>query len=296
MSDSDLFIELPEPPSFSDEDIAAIRDLEHAGHVFFEWLRYAGECAVFFSYLLPDSPAVATVSKVEYSVFIGHLHRCAKLTMAYLELAQNRKYGEATMVLDRCIFETSLRLIWLLSDDTQNRVNRYLASSVRADIKFRSEIEHRINGKGGDVSPIEERMLDSIRRTINSTGMSEEQIKSTKKLPPLDTMLSQLGVERLTYLVNQAIGSHAVHGTWTHLRLNYMDRSTETLALLPDDIDPHANNMATSALWILRAVVAFLEQSTNIEITSSVIGKIQCEMEDLYELFATIGRPKPEET
>lgn len=284
-----MFVELPRPPVFTEEEISAVTETENAGHIFFEWLRYAAECAVTCSCVLHEPSTIRIRSEVQYFVFVGHLHRCAKLTTAYMELAQNRKYGEATMILDRCIFETAIRLVWILNDETDSRVRRYLADSVRTDIKLLSEINEKVQAAGGEVSVIEARMLDSIHRTIGSTGMSEAEIKNTKKLPDLASMLLDLGRPRLTYVANQAMGSHSVHGTWTHLRLNYSNPHDKSMALDPHDIDPHANNMATSAYWILNAVLSFLGKVTFGEPAESIRADIQQETERMYELFKTIG-------
>ena len=66
-------------------------------------------------------------------------------------------------------------------------------------------------------------MLDSISRLINESGLSEEEIIETKKMPTLLDQLPKGDRREAIYGGMQRMGSHPVHGTWTNIANIYLE-------------------------------------------------------------------------
>lgn len=102
-------------------------------------------------------------------------------------------------------------------------------------------------------------MLASIERYISLSKLSEEKIKSIKKLPSLSSMLEGKKNE-LLYIVGQRIGSHHVHGNWPSLLHHYI-KSNESGNFSPRDHDSetHINQYVFISLFVLEAMKSFVQ-------------------------------------
>ena len=123
-------------------------------------------------------------------------------------------------------------------------------------IKIR--IESIIEGRGEPLQ-IEKRMLESIRNHINSSGLSEDEIRVSKKLPDMAAMIDNLGHDRLMYIVAQRIGSHHIHGTWPSLRLHYLEEEDGVLKPRDHNCETHVNQFVFVPILVLRAMNSFIE-------------------------------------
>jgi hypothetical protein len=180
--------------------------------------------------------------------------------LANVALSYEGRFGETTAIIDRCIFESGIKTVWLCENPTQEKFDRYLADGLKAELEFKQLIAANIASRGGEVYPIEQRMLNSISNSITASEMSEAQIHSAKKLPNLAAILESLGDSRLTYVVSQRMGSHHVHGTWSSLLLHYLDeKDGEAFQFLPRDADceTHINQFMSVPVIVLRALSAY---------------------------------------
>ncbi len=98
-------------------------------------------------------------------------------------------------------------------------------------------------------------MLKSIAHTFALSGLTEADVATTKPLPDYASILDSLGDDPIAYIVHQRIGSHAVHGTWVALLLQYLDENDDG-SLVPRDVDreTHVNQYLAVALSVLAAV------------------------------------------
>lgn len=252
--------QLPEPPQFSDAQMQKCRETGDYMPVLFEWYKFVGHICIFFAQIHRESPAVKEISPIHYAILTGLLNRCARLMLSNIALSHNGRFGETTALLDRCIFESCLKVEWLCHKNSDESFQRYLAGGLKTEIELDSEIKGNIaEREGGEILNIEKRMLASIDRHINASGLSREEIVKAKKIPDVAAMLHDLGHERLMYVVAQRLGSHHVHGTWPSLLLHYLEINDDgSFSLRDHDCDTHPNQFVMTPLQVLGAVRAFI--------------------------------------
>ncbi|MGQ0506898.1 MAG: DUF5677 domain-containing protein [Myxococcaceae bacterium] len=250
---------LPDPPVIQEELLAHCRSSGDFRPILFEWYKFVALLANFFARLRADSPGVRQLPPVHYAALIGLLNRIYRLMTANVALSHEGSFGETTAIVDRCIFESGVKLAWLCTGVCPDAFERFIGDGLRTELEFEKEILTRVQQRGGQVQVIEKRMLASIERHIVASGLSRTQISNCKKVPDMASMIDALGHERLLYVVGQRIGSHHVHGTWPSLRMHYLE-DDEGGRLRPRDHDceTHVNQFHFIPLAVLESITAFL--------------------------------------
>jgi len=250
---------IPDPPEFSDELKQACLDSGDFRPMLFEWYKFVSLVCNFFARLRPESPALKRLEPIQYSVCVGLLNRCSRLMLSNVALSHEGRFGETTAIIDRSIFESCVKLSWLCQKDDAESFERYLAAGLKTELELKAEIEKAIEEREGQPLVIEARMLASIQRYIESSTLSESQIRDAKQLPDLAAMLVTLGRSRLMYVVGQKIGSHHVHGTWTSLKLHYLEITPEGIWAPRDhDCSTHQNQYLYVPLAVLDGLRSFI--------------------------------------
>lgn len=249
---------LPDPPHFTEEDWRNCRDSGDYCPILFEWYKFVGSLCNFFACIRPDSPAVRSTPAVHFAVLIGLLNRCSRLMLSNIALSHEGLFGETTALLDRCIFESCVKVTWLCEGNTTDGFSRLIADGLKTELELKATILANVEARGGHTLEIEKRMLSSIARHIQSSGLSEAEIASAKRLPDLAAMIDGLGHDRLMYIVGQRIGSHHVHGTWPSLRMHYLEDNEEGM-LVPRDhnCSTHVNQYVFVPTVVLNAMKSF---------------------------------------
>jgi hypothetical protein len=140
----------PSPPEFEPEMASKCRSSGDFRPMWFEWYRHVGKLAWSFFCSVPESEAFRTVPPLHFAILVGSLNRCARLMLANMRLASDAKHGEATSILDRCIFETAAKVIWLCADRDPNsdRFQRFLADGLKRDLEFKQRILENVAQRG----------------------------------------------------------------------------------------------------------------------------------------------------
>jgi DNA invertase Pin-like site-specific DNA recombinase len=159
------------------------RDTGDYKPVLFEWYKFVGSLCFCVVHLRPDSPAYQDIPRQNYYVLVGLLNRCARLMLSNVALSHEGKFGETTAIVDRCIFESSVKIIWLChsTSNSDEEFTRYLADGLKTELEFKARIEADIAANGGTIMPIQERMLRSIDNHIAASGLTPDGIRSAKK-------------------------------------------------------------------------------------------------------------------
>src|SRR5437016_11665204 len=110
--------------------------------------------------------------------------------LANVALSHQGVFGETTAIIDRCIFESAVKIIWLVNSQDKEKFRRFIADGLKTELELKDEIDSIIASRDGHQLVIEKRMLESIQRAIDSSGMSAQEIADTKKLPDLATMIN----------------------------------------------------------------------------------------------------------
>ncbi|WP_321808064.1 DUF5677 domain-containing protein [Burkholderia sp. BCC1993] len=229
----------PDAPQFSVEELEACRLSGDFCPILFEWYKFVGSACAFVAHIQADSPVIRQIAPIHFATVTGLLNRCARLMLSNVALSHEGLFGETTAIVDRCIFESAIKVIWLCQDEgAGERFFRYLADGLQTEMELKSWI-HEAIAKRGATMAIEKRMLDSIARHTSRAGLSETDIARAKRLPSLAAMLESIGEDRLLYVVGQRLGSHHIHGTWPSLLMHYLEDSDE------GGLRPRGHNCAT---------------------------------------------------
>ena len=251
-------VEIPQPPTITESQLARCRETGDYRPLLFEWYKYVGTLSNFYSCIRSDSAAVRSLPTLHYATLVGLLNRCSRLILANVALSHKGLFGETTAILDRCIFESAVKVIWLCTKGDDESFSRFIADGLKTELEFKKKIEKNISDRGGTILAIEKRMLTSISNYVSCSGLTEPQIESAKKLPDMAAMIDVIGRDRLLYVVGQKIGSHHVHGTWPSLWLHYLDEQDGMLGPRDHDCPTHVNQYVFVPLLVLQAVDAFV--------------------------------------
>lgn len=275
----------PSPPRFSEAEIEACRKANDFCPILFEWYKYTGLIANAVASIDRRSPAAKPVHNSHYGALIGLLNRCSRLMLANVALSHEGLYGETTAVIDRCIYESCVKVQWLCLKCSDESFGRYVAEGLKTELALKGEIETRIASRNGAVLPIERRMLDSIGRCLTTSELTDEQITNAKKLPDLASMLDTLGRDKLAYVVGQKIGSHHVHGTWASLLFHYLEQDDDgTFRPRDHNVPTHVNQYVFIPLVVIGACKAFSAWLMNEPEASALIDMLQFIEEELLSI------------
>ena len=255
---------VPEPPKITEEEMNRCRETDDFRPILFEWYRFVGRLCILLATMQRNSPAFRQVESQDYYVLIGLLNRCARLMLANIALSHEGAFGETTAVIDRCIFESAVKIIWLVNTSDNERFRRLVADGLKTELEFKARIEAEITARGGTALVIEKRMLTSIEKYIASSGMTAGEIADAKRLPDLASMIEAIWQDRMFYLVGQKLGSHHVHGTWVSLRMHYLQEANNgELGPRDHDCPTHVNQFVLTSALVLSAVEAFVSYTIN---------------------------------
>ena len=143
---------LPDPPKINAADMQKCKETGDYSPVLFEWYKYVASLSFIFANLQQKTPFVRKdISQINYGILIGLLNRCARIMLANVALSHKGEFGESTMILDRSIFESCIKLIWLCkSYKIGDRFDRYIASGLKTQLELRDQVQKGISERGGE--------------------------------------------------------------------------------------------------------------------------------------------------
>lgn len=279
--------QLPLPPTFTDEQFSKARSEKYFYPIVFELYKHVAIMGITCAQIRGDSPDFRQIPARHYAILVGLLNRICRLMLSTIALTHEGLYGETMRLLNRCIVESVINILWLCQQNDPSLFQRYLADGTKSEIELLDVILSNISQRDGQALAIEVRMLSSIRRVIESTGLSPEEIRVAPKLPNFKNKLSALHFNDQAYLVMQKIGSHAIHGTWPDLLGFYLEWDKDN-NFLPADHDsrPHAYDYIHVSSFVLDAMRCFLNYITEskydldrwtpqIKLTADLLTKVE---------------------
>lgn len=124
------------------------------------------------------------------AVLGGLLVRLYKMLSAVLDqTCQHRR--ETTFVFLRLAFECCINIRYLIGQPN-SMYDAYVTYSLRHEKQLFDRISTNVKARGGDTWPIEKRMLASIRRSADKSGVTLEQVTSAGSTPILRTLSLRL--------------------------------------------------------------------------------------------------------
>lgn len=197
------------------------------------------------------------------ALLVGHLVRLYKLISALLDqTCQHRR--ETAFIFARLAFECIVNTMFLIKNDRPEIVQSYIEYSMRHEKRLRDRIHSNITARGGEIWPIEKRMLASIERSAKDSGVDLDQIDPPKDWAGrnLFERAQDVGLDE-AYLGAFAGPSHSVHGNWQDLLEYHLEAEGD--GFLPDfDWHPPRPQLLTT--------VAHLTLITLGEFFSDIIG------------------------
>jgi Family of unknown function (DUF5677) len=251
---------VPDAPDPSDAEWEACEASGDFIPIFFEWLRWAGQISLTLATIHPSSSDYAKITAREFHLLTGLMARCSRLILSLIALTHKGEFGEAASIIFRSLNESAIKIMWLCESDTENRAKRMIADGLKVELEFEAEIRKNIKESDGEPAALEARMLKSIHNHFLAAELTRDEVTQIKKLPDMWSILDGIGQSRLQYVIQQKLGSHAVHGTWPSLLADYLTPSeNEAFPFQPRDgpVSPHINQYMMGSRMVLRACSAF---------------------------------------
>jgi len=153
----------------------------------------------------------------------GNMVRLSKLLDAIMDQTTQQR-RETGVLLARCAWETTVSVRFLMANFSPATVDSYVEYSMRHERKLRNQILSRIEGRGGEVLPIEQRMLRSIARAASFGGIDLDTPEKKGPWGGRNTFekAQDIGVDE-QFLAIFGGPSHEVHGSWQNLYQYHLD-------------------------------------------------------------------------
>ena len=103
--------------------------------------------------------------------------------------------------------------------------DEFIEYSLREEKKLLQKIEQNIKGRGGKELPIEKRMVRSIMRAFDQSGLTLEQVNEKSRTSWGGSIFKRaqaIGMED-AYSSFMGLPSHSIHGNWQDLITNHLD-------------------------------------------------------------------------
>ena len=157
------------------------------------------------------------------AICTGLVVRMAKLLMSAVKLSSAEEHGETVGILSRCVIESSIDLRYLLRKNSDELYERFVKVGLRGERNLYDLINSNIEKRSGVVLGIEARMLDSIERTCDGSGVDMEEVSARAGAwgGNLRAKMRFLGLDDDGYFI-QTMMSQSVHGGWSDLVLNHL--------------------------------------------------------------------------
>ena len=156
------------------------------------------------------------------AICVGILVRISKLMKSVFSMVADRAngHGEAILIINRCIVESVINLKFFCEKASESDFDIFVESGLVSDKDLFDNICENIS-KRGYRTPIEERMLKSIKSLFKVSKIDIERIDKRLKWKNYRKILEELDLSN-TYVVFQKIPSHSIHGTWSDLSMHHL--------------------------------------------------------------------------
>lgn len=225
----------------------------------------------------------------EEAALFGNLVRYCKISSAYLE-QYTKKRSEICMILLRSLMETYVNLKYFLKYKDSYTLSHYIKHSLRQE-KLILEYIKQNGSKDAAFEHIEQRMTDSINRSISDSGFTEDEISNSSKWEEkIKKRFSEIMAPSLYILYGNS--SHSVHGNWQDLLFFHLSKSGDGFVQKPDWTIPNIQLIAPVTLMSCNLLRNFSEEilpnSENKDILLEEIKNVflrAWELDKLHEKF-----------
>jgi hypothetical protein len=145
----------------------------------------------------------------------GTLVRLYKLISAILDQTCQHR-GETAFIFVRLAFEAIVNVKFMVEKGSPELFDRYVRHSLRHERRLFDLVQRNIADRGGEVLPIEQRMMGSIERVVKRAGLTIESLSPSDPKSwggSLQQRSAAVGWEQ-TYLGMFGGPSQSIHGNW----------------------------------------------------------------------------------
>ena len=207
-----------------------------------------------------------------------------------LKLSSDVEHGETVQILDRCILESSIDLQYLLMKDDGTVYDRFVRVGLKSERELYDIIQENIRNRNGQELEIERDMLRSITRTCEHSGVKIEEI---------DLRAGSWGGsyrDRMTgigsgegYPIFQGMASQAVHGSWSDLIRNYLNKSDTGYEPKPDHTQTEGKLFGPTALFATNAARVYIDRFFGPRDAEPLVQRL----DDLQQRLALVEDSRP---
>ena len=199
------------------------------------------------------------------AVRAGLLSRVSKLMVSVLKLSSETEHGDTVQIINRCIIESSIDLQYLLTKDDETVYEKFVKTGLRSERDLYDLIQSNIQKRGGQKLEIEEDMLQSITRTCDKSGVRIEDIDSKAGSwgGSYRDRMRAIGMEE-NYPIFQGTTSQAVHGSWSDLIRNHLDKNDSGYKTKLERTGTDGKFLGPTALIAIETAKAHIGSSFNL--------------------------------
>lgn len=239
------------------------KSIDKINGLVFELYKEAVTVLNLAAHLLDDAANVKGGWPRNQAICAGLIVRISKFMLVVTQLSAKRDRADVVFALNRSILESAVNLEFLLTKNADAVFDQFVKFSLGPERELYDMIQAKIGERGGEVLPIEKRMLDSINGVCKRSGVKIEEVKQKygdwgggvkERLKALKKEEEYVAVQRLP--------SHAVHGTWVDLCMRHLEYDAKADVFLPDNsfTNVDARLLGPIATFVLQPTKLYLER------------------------------------
>lgn len=162
------------------------------------------------------------------AICCGLLVRITKYMLAVDTLATHlAESADVLMALNRCMLESCVNITYLLTVDTPAVFDEFVKKGLGPEREYYDSVQANIESAGGIRTPMEDRILESILRTVTRSGLTinEVPVRHQDWGPSMRDKIS--AIEWGGMYVGYRQWSHAVHGSWADVLMRHLTYSDD---------------------------------------------------------------------
>ena len=273
----------------NDEVIRACQERDEFGGLSFALFKEAAgivwvTCNAYYE--TGDGPTM----NLNQAVCAGFLSRISKIMVSVAKLSSGEEHGEVVQILNRCILESSVDLQYLLLKDDDAMYERFVKFGLKGERELYDIIQKNITNRNGQELEIERDMLLSIARTCEDSGVKIEEINSRAGSwgGSYRDRMTEIGLEE-GYPIFQGMTSQAVHGSWSDLIRNYLNKSDTGYEPKPDHTQTEGKLFGPTALFATNAAKVYIDRFFDPREAEPLVYRL----DDLQQRLALVENSRP---
>jgi len=264
-------------------------DIEKLNELAFELYKEALSFVNLASHLLGQDAAANGGWPRNQAICAGLLVRISKFMLVVTQLSAGGNRAEVVAALNRSILETAVNLEFLVATEDDTCFDKFVTLGLGPERELHDTIQANIATRGGEILPIERRMLSSIDDVCRMSSVKIEDIERKHKdwAGNVRARLQAIGKEQ-QYTAMMRIPSHAVHGSWVDVYKNHLEVDEKSGLFSPKSNFSYVDerHLGPIAILVMDAVAPYLlRYFSEIPETRWLLAR----MKDLVDRISCVG-------